>query len=355
MSPHHDDDSEQRLPDPDTGNRVPGAPGDPDALLDRHLAGETSQAEDELVARRYGDDLRGRVASGLADEDRRDVDSAAAWSAVRDRIRAEPMRVAVRAGHRWASYVVPLRIAAGLMLLAGGATLATRLSRRTERSPSPSATVTAVTGTGERRELLLPDGTHATLAPRSRLEYATSFGSGPRDVRLSGEAFFSVAHDSMRPFTVHTTGATARVLGTEFGVRAPAGAPVDVYVASGRVRVQPAGEVPGPVLGAGDIGRVSVSRSSVDVTHGNSLAEYLAWRDGRIVANAQPVGEVLSRLGSWFDVHFVVADQALASRPVSVDLRVGGGASVESALDALALVLDARWSRDGRTVTLRSR
>ncbi len=201
---------------------------------------------------------------------------------------------------------------------------------------------------------MLPDGTRVTLAPKSRLAYASTFATGQRDVQLTGEAFFTVTHDAKHPFVVHTAGATARDLGTEFGVRARAGQSVNVYVASGRVLVAPPAHVSGPVLLAGDLARIDLGAApeQIVVTHNVSIGDYLAWRDGRIVATSRPAAEVLDELGRWYDASFSTPDSALASRSVSVDLRVGNGVSLESVLDALMLTLDARYERNGQTITV---
>jgi ferric-dicitrate binding protein FerR (iron transport regulator) len=97
-------------------------------------------------------------------------------------------------------------------------------------------------------------------------------------------------------------------------------------------------------------------RASRDVvTHNVSMNDYLAWRDGRIVATSRPAAEVLDELGRWYDARFSIPDSTLASRSVSVDLRVGSGVSLESVLDALMLTLDASYARNGATITVSPR
>lgn len=325
------------------------------ALLGRYLAAESSPEEDEVVRRRFGDDLRPRIlAAFAATEDSTPVDTVAAWRALRARTSRESVHLA-SAGRKqrvWRS--TGFRIAASLVLVAGVGTAVRQLSSYRQQQLNERVVQTA---TGERRDVLLPDRTLVTLAPKSRLTYPATFAAGQRDVQLTGEAFFSVAHDSTRPFTVRTAGATARVIGTEFGVRARTGQPVDVYVASGRVRVAPPNDSAGPVLSAGDLGRVGVGvgRGQVAVTHSASIGDFLAWREGRIVATARPAAEVFDELGRWFDATFTIADPALAARSVSVDLRVGNGVSLESVLDALMLTLDARYMRAGKGITVSAR
>lgn len=350
MPIHNDDDfdAEDSAPTPADGLTDSDA-----ALLDRYLAGEGSPEEDETARQRFGDDLRPRIlAAFAATEPFVPADTAAAWHTVQARTSGASVRSigGARKQRVWQS--TGFRIAASLLLLAGASAVVRQLSSNWEPQSSMRVVQTA---TGERREIRLSDGTRVTLAPKSQLTYAATFTG--RDVQLAGEAFFSVVHDATRPFTVHTAGATARDLGTEFGVRARAGHPVDVYVASGRVLVAPPRDTTGPVLLAGDLARVDpgAARSQIVVTHHASMDDYLAWRDGRIVATSRPAAEVFDELGRWYDATFTITDPALAARSVSVDLRAGNGVTLESVLDALMLTLDARYVRNGATITVSPR
>jgi ferric-dicitrate binding protein FerR (iron transport regulator) len=72
---------------------------------------------------------------------------------------------------------------------------------------------------GSRSNIRLTDGTQVWLNADSKLTYAASFSGKTREVVLTGEAYFDVAHDSTRPFIIHTGKANIRVLGTTFNVR----------------------------------------------------------------------------------------------------------------------------------------
>ncbi|SDM51916.1 FecR protein [Daejeonella rubra] len=75
-------------------------------------------------------------------------------------------------------------------------------------------------GKGIRKEVKLPDGTFVRLNSDSKLSYDLDMQRhDQRDVSLTGEAFFKVAHDKKRPFIVKTNKVAIKVLGTEFNVR----------------------------------------------------------------------------------------------------------------------------------------
>lgn len=73
---------------------------------------------------------------------------------------------------------------------------------------------------GSKSRIVLADGTQVTMKASSKLRYPASFGSGPREVWLDGEAYFDVEHDAEHPFIVHSYRQSVRVLGTTFNVQA---------------------------------------------------------------------------------------------------------------------------------------
>ena len=80
--------------------------------------------------------------------------------------------------------------------------------------------IAAVTRNGERKMLVLTDGTKVWLNAGSRLSYLPGFGAATREVTLEGEAFFDVTEDKSRPFVVHAGHMLIKVLGTAFNVKA---------------------------------------------------------------------------------------------------------------------------------------
>lgn len=74
------------------------------------------------------------------------------------------------------------------------------------------------TANGERKLVTLPDSSKVWLNGGSSLVYPSRFISAERNVCLTGEAYFEVAKDSKRPFTVDVNHIKLKVLGTSFNV-----------------------------------------------------------------------------------------------------------------------------------------
>jgi transmembrane sensor len=281
---------------------------------------------------------------------------AAAWQKVAartglagDGVGAAPVRdeLAARRARR-AGWNVPLiRIAAALVLLLGGALLwRPAVGLATER--------TVVTGKGERVQLTLSDGTRVLLGVDSRLRYPRRFGGGARDVRLQGVAYFEVAIDPARPFSVHTPDAVTRVLGTKFSVRDYPGAePARVAVTEGRVAVRPtrapAGGTPAAAILVRGQAAELASPSAPAVVRPADERHDLAWTRGTIDFRNAPVPVVVAEIGRWYDVEIQVPDSALAGRHLTISFD---DEPLETLLREIAAALNARVERQGRTVVL---
>ena len=72
---------------------------------------------------------------------------------------------------------------------------------------------------GEQRDVFFQDGSSVKLNSGSKLTFPRFFGLESRDVYLTGEALFQVAHNSGRPFIVHfDKNLSVEVKGTVFNV-----------------------------------------------------------------------------------------------------------------------------------------
>lgn len=102
----------------------------------------------------------------------------------------------------------------------------------------PVKLYTINTKQGERKTLILVDGTKIWLSPSSSLEYPDQLIGNLREVKLEGEAFFDVAKDKKHPFIIHSGRMDTRVVGTSFNIQSYKGQPSSsVTVVTGIVKV----------------------------------------------------------------------------------------------------------------------
>lgn len=252
-----------------------------------------------------------------------------------------------RASRRGGAWIDVLRRRRGIVVgLAASvvAAVATPIALQLIRSTRFEPAVTIVeTRAGENRDVSLDDGSTVSVGARSVL-WAT-LSRDAREVTLErGEAFFRVAKDPTRPFTVKIGNATVAAVGTAFNIRR-AGERVVVAVAEGIVKVDAAaaqGASPSRAqLGVGQ-------QLSINTTNGSSSMQVVdaggiaAWRDGLLQYRDEPLASVIADVTRYSEYDIVIADSAVS------ELRVTGTVftnDVESWLQSLEAALPVRAIR----------
>lgn len=91
------------------------------------------------------------------------------------------------------------------------------------------------------KEITLPDGTNVILEPNSVVYYYSVFKNN-RNIYLSGDAYFKVAHDKVHPFTVYADSIGTTALGTHFWVKSSNRESLTVKLLEGKVVVRAFGK-----------------------------------------------------------------------------------------------------------------
>lgn len=128
------------------------------------------------------------------------------------------MQVAKRILPKWTTFAAASVV---FLLLAGYMINRTIYSNHAvAESIQTSITQQVSTGISQRKNIILPDGTQVWLSPSTLLEYPSVFNGNTREIKLSGEGFFEVAHDASHPFIIHSDDIQTTVLGTSFNLQA---------------------------------------------------------------------------------------------------------------------------------------
>jgi transmembrane sensor len=192
------------------------------------------------------------------------------------------------------------------------------------------------------QRVLLADGSVAELNGDTELD--VRYSADERRVRLRrGEAHFSVARNSVRPFVVEARGVAVRAVGTAFNVRLDAER-VDVLVTQGRVEVAPAlppagrGEAPvrdvpprATQLAANERVSVSLPREPgpvslvappvVEKVAPAAIREALAWQGPRLVFTDTPLAEVIAQFNRRNAVQIELARPDMGALPIGGSFR----------------------------------
>jgi ferric-dicitrate binding protein FerR (iron transport regulator) len=193
-------------------------------------------------------------------------------------------------------FVVALRYAAVLLvgLVLGGT--GWYFFDRSEKSIFPDRFVLE-TPRGEKSKITLPDGSEVWLNAKSRLEY-NGFTASSREVKLSGEGFFRVAHNEEVPFHVRTNDCDIKVVGTEFNVMAyDEFGREEVTLISGKVHINTPEQETDLLPGECAILR---ENRLIKVQSGKDQA--MGWVDNKFNFVNVPLSELVTRLENWYDV-----------------------------------------------------
>lgn len=158
-----------------------------------------------------------------------------------------------------------------------------------------------------------------------------------------GRAYFEVAHDALRPFSVTAIGTRTVALGTRFEVSIH-DAQVNVTLAQGSVAVDSERDGWREILEPGqqlfvDEARRQRDKRSVDT------AAVTSWSSGRLVFNGMPLQQVLDEINRYAMVKVRLGDEHLAGIPIGGNFQAGGDSS--EFVDTLAAVLQIRGVRTG--------
>ncbi len=167
---------------------------------------------------------------------------------------------------------------------------------------------------GSRTVVELSDGSVVHLNYGSRLKYPQNFLGDTRDVVLTGEGYFEVTHNPDKPFVVSAGRINVKALGTVFNVNAyPENNDIATTLVEGKVLVEKKKDngsieklkelMPGQrVIYAKNTGIVNSSQEE-------QVERYIAWKDGKLVFENEPIVQVAQRLSRMFNVEIQVDNE----------------------------------------------
>lgn len=197
------------------------------------------------------------------------------------------------------------------------------------------------TAVGDQRVVQLADGSTVRLDTGSAIRVRLL--ANARRVELErGQALFTVAPDSSRPFIVDAGGAEVTAVGTVFDVRRMGGV-VRVTLVEGAVDVAGGTGAPPSRMRAGQQARVTAAGVSTRVV---DTAKATSWTDGRLVFEDTPLREAVAEVNRYLEDPVVLDGAVRADVPVNGVFRAGDRAAFASAA-AHGLGLEARAKADG--------
>jgi transmembrane sensor len=157
-------------------------------------------------------------------------------------------------------------------------------------------------------QLTLPDRTKVWLNAVSSIRYPVAFTGRERNVEITGEAYFEVAHNG-KPFIVtipahsgQSDGSTIEVLGTHFNVMAyPDEASIRTTLIEGSVKVTKGDQQ--VIMKPAE--QTDVASDGIHVAGNVDIEQAIAWKNGVFKFNGTDLKTIMRQLARWYDVQVV--------------------------------------------------
>ncbi|EHQ26132.1 FecR family protein [Mucilaginibacter paludis] len=213
-----------------------------------------------------------------------------------------------------------LKIAAVLLLVASAGSLIFKAAHRTEQ---PIAWQKVSTELGVKKQVTLSDGSVISLNSGSTIAYPETFSNTTRELKLSGEAFFTVVHDPKHPFIVHTRQLRVQVLGTSYNIQAyPDEVNTEVAVATGKVGVWNSSEKIKKVYMLTPGERLAYNNTHKSYVKSNlRLADIGSWQQNVLDFRMETLENISKSLSREYGVTFIFKDRSLLSKRFQLKVK----------------------------------
>lgn len=190
--------------------------------------------------------------------------------------------------------------------------------------------------------LTLSDGTQVWLNAESSLRFPVHFTENNRRVYLTGEAYFAVAANAAKPFSVTAGKVEVAVLGTEFNIMAYENEPaVQTALVSGSIKVNTT------ILQPGWVG---VTSNGNTTTKQMDITALTGWKRDMFVFRNDDITTVLHQLERWYDVTAVYPKGKAGSQHFTGAMKRYD--NIEQVLELLNQTGGANFKLSGRQINV---
>jgi ferric-dicitrate binding protein FerR (iron transport regulator) len=187
-----------------------------------------------------------------------------------------------------------------------------------------------------------------TLNIDSKLSYPKVFNGSTRDVYLTGEAYFDVKHDPLKPFLVHSGEYVTVVMGTAFNVEAyPSRDNMSVTVTRGKVKVENSNNKALGILFAGDQLVINKSSVSSKIERAN-VEKVLKWKKEDLVFENITFNEAAVIISNRFGVEVLFENDGL--RNCRFTGKFSSDHTMEEMLDIICMLTRSYWHKENKSV-----
>lgn len=219
---------------------------------------------------------------------------------------------------------------------------------------------------GERRQFKLEDGTTVYLNADSKLSCV--FNPESREIWLEGEAYFDVAKDAHRPFTVHAQSLRVTALGTAFNIKAyPGDKRLETTLVEGLVEVVEE-KHPGKKIRLQPLEKIEFQADMADpknvrptavvmpvklgaptLKNADSTINETAWINNRLQFDMMRFEDLAKLLERWYNVKIIIQNTKTKNYIFSGSFATE---TIDQALAALQLTEDFSFEHTSTSIII---
>ncbi len=305
----------------------------PFQLISKYILGKPNREEYEALESWKNesasnlDALKGTIRINEVSNDLKNyqhVDTKAAWNKVANNIKVENKVVSFK---HWG------KVAAMLLLVLASIFVI--------QSGNSGAASKARVYTSSSEQIRLDDGSVIVLDQKSILTETKS-----RTIELAGRAYFDIAPDKNKPFTVKTNHGTLTVLGTEFNITTDS-VFSQIYVTEGKVKHNYNGK--DYILAVGDM--LTIIGDKVEITK-DSTSQVTAWKSKELNFINENLHNVMRGIGSFYNVE-IEFDSEVKDDDCKINTKYSGE-TLDQVLKELSVIVRLKYENINGKIIIKS-
>jgi transmembrane sensor len=179
-----------------------------------------------------------------------------------------------------------------------------------QASLHPAQLTSLTAAVNQKKVITLADGSRIWVNAGSKLRYPKTFNGKTREVYLSGEAYFDIAHNASKPFLIHTGNVLTTVLGTAFNIKEDQNKhTIQVTVTRGKVSVANGDKLLGLLTPNQQISFNTINAQAVRSTVNTGVV--IAWQQSDLHFDDISFGDAVVQLQKHFNVKISFANDKL--------------------------------------------
>ena len=202
---------------------------------------------------------------------------------------------------------------------------------------------------GKKLSVVLQDGSELLMNSVSEASFPDSFSKAEaRNVKLKGEAFFSVAKNAQKPFYVYTDKLVTKVLGTKFNVNSYVDETNAVTLLEGSVEVSLKDKKEKVMLKPGEVMVLAKNKSLTKKT--DNVQKNIGWTNNLLIFENEPVGNIFNKMEKVYGITIKNENQKINNEHFTGNFK---DENLKDALEIFKTFYGFSYEINGNTVTIK--